>query len=93
MASRSTYCSTTVGELGQVVLGVTRDSPLLCPITPPLLLQHLWECVEPESPKAAWHTWVEPEGQCCSVPAPPHKGSPCALYGGLGATIISCRVK
>lgn len=53
MASRSTYCGTAVGELGWVVPGVPRDSLLLHPITPPLLLQHLREHVEPESPKAA----------------------------------------
>lgn len=93
MASRSTCCGTAVGELGWVVPGVPRDSPLLHPITPPLLLQHLQELVEPESPKAARHAWVEPGGQRCSVPVPPHKGSPCAVHEGLGATIVPCRVK
>lgn len=62
MASRSTCCGTTVGELGRVVPGVPRDSLLLHPITPPLLLQHLREHVEPQSPEAAWHGWVEPGG-------------------------------
>lgn len=93
MASRSTCCGTTVGELGRVVPGVPRDSLLLHPITPPLLLQHLREHVEPQSPEAAWHGWVEPGGQCCSVPAPPRRGSPRAVHGRLGATIAPCRAK
>lgn len=82
MTSRSMCCGTTVGKLGWVVLGVPRDSPLLHPITPPLLLQHLRERVEPEGPEAAWHEWVEP-GASVVVCQHPHTRALHVLFMGV----------